>query len=107
MTPKIFTGLAVAAVASLLLGALVHARSDAWVSGAPTGAKLLPSLPKDAARIGTVSIKQGAKSLVLERKGEDWSLKNSGGYPVPGRPRARAAGQTGVRRARRPKDAQS
>ena len=31
----------------------------------------------------TITIKQGAKSIVLERKGEEWSLKNSGGYPVP------------------------
>lgn len=82
MTPKLFTSLGFAAVGSLLLAALVHARSDSWAPGGASGAKLFASLPRDAARAQTITLKQGANALTFEKKGEDWSIKDRGGFPV-------------------------
>ncbi len=84
MTPKQFTGLTLAAVASLALAAVVHSRADSWSTGAATGIKLLPSLQRDMPQLSTITMKQGAQSITLERKGEAWSLKDRGGYPVQG-----------------------
>ena len=84
MTPRLFTGLAVAAAGSLVLAALVHASADSWVTGTATGAKLFPSFKSDVARTQSVTLKQGAQSIVLERTGEAWSVKDRGGFPVQG-----------------------
>lgn len=84
MTPKQFTGLTLAALVSLALAAVVHSRADSWSTGAATGIKLLPSLQRDMARLSTITMKQGPLSITLERKGEAWSLKDRGGYPVQG-----------------------
>ena len=84
MNPRLFTGLAVAAVGSLILAALVHASSDSWSSGVAGGARLFPSFRGDVARIQTVTLKQGGQTLVLERKGDVWNVKDRGGFPVQG-----------------------
>lgn len=84
MTPKLFTGLAVGAVGSLLLAAFVHTRADSWSAGTAQGVKLLPTLQRDMPRLATITMKQGAQAVTLERKGEAWSLKDRGGYPVQG-----------------------
>ena len=84
MNPKLFTGLAFAAIGSLLLAALVHASADSWSSGSASGAKLFPYLKNDVARTQSVTLKQGGQAIVLERKGEDWSVKDRGGFPVQG-----------------------
>jgi hypothetical protein len=84
MTPKTFTALAFTAVGSLLLAAFAHTRADSWDTGTAGGAKLLPSFQRDMPRIGTITLKQGAQSITLERKGETWSVKDRGGYPVQG-----------------------
>ncbi len=84
MTPKLFTGLTIAALGSLVVAGIVHSRADSWSTGVATGAKLLPSLQRDLPRLATITMKQGAQSITLERKGEAWSLKDRGGYPVQG-----------------------
>jgi hypothetical protein len=84
MTPKLFTGLGIAAVASLVLAAAVHMNADSWDSGAAKGAKLFPSLTKNADRIASITLKRADKTLTLERKGDAWSLKDRGGYEVKG-----------------------
>ena len=84
MTPKQFTGLTLATLVSLVLAAVVHSRADSWSTGAASGIKLLPSLQRDMPRLSTITMKQGAQSITLERKGEAWSLKDRGGYPVQG-----------------------
>lgn len=84
MTPKLFTGLTLGAVASLVLAAVVHTRADSWTTGPATGAKLLPNLARDMPKLATITLKQGTQSITLERKGEAWSLKDRGGYPVQG-----------------------
>jgi hypothetical protein len=82
MSPKTFTGLAIAAVASLVLAAVIHASANSWVPGAASGDKLFPVLPRDAARAAIVTITQGSKSIAIERNGDNWSLKDRGGYPA-------------------------
>ena len=84
MTPKQFTGLTLATLVSLALAAVVHSRADSWSTGAASGIKLLPSLQRDMPRLSTITMKQGTQSITLERKGEAWSLKDRGGYPVQG-----------------------
>ena len=88
MTPKLFTGLAAAALGSLLLAALVHTRAESWSEGVASGTRLMPSLQRDLPRLATITMKQGSQSVTLERKpdkgGEAWSLKDRGGYPVQG-----------------------
>lgn len=84
MTPKFFTGLTVAALASLLLAAFVHSRADSWSSGVASGAKLLPNLQRDLPRLATITMKQGTQTITLERNGETWTVKDRGGYPVQG-----------------------
>ncbi len=84
MTPKQFTGLTLATLVSLVLAAVVHSRADSWSTGAASGIKLLPSLQRDMPRLSTITMKQGTQSITLERKGEAWSLKDRGGYPVQG-----------------------
>ena len=84
MTPKTFTTLAFAAVGSLVVAALVHTRADSWSTGTPEGAKLIPSLQRDMVKIATITMKQGTQSLTLERKGDQWTLKDRGGYPAQG-----------------------
>lgn len=80
MSPKTFTSLAIATVASLLLAAVIHSSANSWTPGAASGDKLLPALPRDAARAQVLTILQGDKSIVIEKKGNDWSLKDRGGY---------------------------
>ena len=82
MTPKLFTGLTVAAVGSLLLAAFVHTQADSWSAGVASGAKLVPNLQKDMARLSTITMKQGKQAITLERKGEAWVVKDRGSYPV-------------------------
>ena len=53
-------------------------------TGAAGGAKLLPTFQRDMPRIATITLRQGTQSVTLERKGETWSLKDRGGYPVQG-----------------------
>ena len=72
------------AIGALGLAAMVHTRADSWDSGVAAGAKLLPSLQRDMPRIATITLKQGANTVTIERKGEAWSLKDRGGYPVQG-----------------------
>lgn len=84
MTPKSFTTLAIAAIASLAIAAVVHTRADSWSTGTPEGAKLIPNLQREMAKIATISMKQANQSLVLERKGDQWTLKDRGGYPAQG-----------------------
>lgn len=84
MTPKLFTGLTVTAAVSLALAAFVHSRADSWSTGVATGSKLIPSFQRDMPRLSTITLKQGTQSITLERKGEAWSLKDRGGYPVQG-----------------------
>jgi hypothetical protein len=84
MTPKLFTGLTIAAVGSLALAAFVHTQADSWSSGVATGAKLIPNLQRDLPRLAGITMKQGTQSITLERKGDAWTVKDRGGYPVQG-----------------------
>lgn len=82
MTPRTFTSLALAAVGALIVAATLHATANAWLPGAASGDRLFPVLARDAARAQLVTVQQGDKSVVIERKGDSWSLKDRGGYPA-------------------------
>lgn len=82
MSPKTFTSLALASVASLILAAAIHASANPWISGAAIGERLFPVLGRDIARAQTVTVSQGDKSIVIEKKGDDWFLRDRGGYPA-------------------------
>lgn len=82
MSPKSFIGLAIAAVVSLALAAVIHASANPWLSSATIGENLFPALARDAGRAQIVSIVQGDKSIVIEKKGDGWVLKDRGGYPA-------------------------
>ena len=82
MKPATFTGLAVAAVISVCLALLVYANANTWISSAPSGAKVFPSLPRDAGRIASIAIKRGEQEVTLERKGEAWTIKERDAYPA-------------------------
>jgi hypothetical protein len=84
MTPRLFTGLGIAALVSLVLAALVNMSADSWDTGVAKGAKLFPTLTRDADRIASITLKRADKSVTLEQEGGAWSLKDRGGYPVQG-----------------------
>lgn len=82
MSPKTFTALALAAIASLVLAAVIHASANPWLAGAAIGDRLFPVLTRDITRAQFVTVQQGDKSILIEKKGEDWFLKDRGGYPA-------------------------
>ena len=82
MTPRNFVYLAIAAALSVLFAVVSFASNNQWSTGRATGAKLFPTLVSDASQIGTVEVRQGDNTVVLERTGGSWSLKNRGNYPA-------------------------
>ena len=82
MTPRNFVYLAIAAALSVLFAVVSFASNNQWSTGRAVGAKLFPTLVSDASQIATVEVRQGDDTVVLERKGGSWGLKNRGSYPV-------------------------
>jgi len=82
MKPTTFTGLAVAAVASVCLAVLAYASANTWVTHEPGGARLFPALPNDAGRVASMMLAKGEQTLTLERRGEAWTIKEREGYPA-------------------------
>ena len=82
MTPKSFVYLAAAAVLSVLLAIASFAANNRWSAGTAAGNKLLPALADSIKDVAQVEIRQGDNSVVLEKSGGIWGVKNRGGYPV-------------------------
>ena len=82
MTPRNFVYLAIAAALSVLFAVVSFASNNQWSTGRAVGAKLFPTLVSDASQIATVEVRQGDDTVVLERKGGSWGLKNRDSYPV-------------------------
>ncbi len=82
MTPRSFTGLAVAALVCLVTAVFVYSTSVPWSRGAPTGAVLFESLQGSAPEIARIKIQQGTNELTLERTGTDWLLKQHQDFPA-------------------------
>jgi len=82
MTPRNFVYLAIAAALSVLFAVVSFASNNQWSTGRASGAKLFPTLVTDASQIATIEVRQGDDSVVLERAGGSWGLKNRGNYPA-------------------------
>jgi len=82
MTPRSFVYLAAVAALSVLLAIVSFAANNQWSAGKATGAKLLPTLADSIRQVAEIEIRQGDTSVVLEKTGDSWGLKNRGGYPV-------------------------
>jgi len=82
MTSKSFVYLAAAAALSVLLAIVSFAASNHWSAGKATGDKLLPKLADSIRQVAQIEIRQGDNSVVLEKKGDSWGVKDRGGYPV-------------------------
>ena len=80
MTPRNFVYLAIAAALSVLFAVVSFASNNQWSTGRAAGAKLLPTLVSDASQIATIEDRQGDNTMVLERAGGSWGLKNRGNY---------------------------
>lgn len=80
MSPKTFTTLALTSIGALVLAAVLHASANTWLSQAAIGDRLFPVMTRDIARANLVTVMQGDKSIQIEKKGEDWFLKDRGGY---------------------------
>jgi hypothetical protein len=80
MTPRNFVYLAIAAALSVLFAVVSFASNNQWSTGKAAGAKLFPTLVSDASQIATIEVRQGDNTVVLERVGGSWGLKNRGNY---------------------------
>lgn len=82
MNPKLFTGLAVTAVATFLLAVISHSRNETWTSGAVSGTKLFPALASAAKNTKTIKITQGQTIVTMTDEGGKWIMKDRGGFGV-------------------------
>lgn len=80
--PQQFTTLALATLASVIGAASLYAMNNRWSAGKVEGAQLVPGLIRQEKSIAAVEWVQGEKKLTLERKGEQWNVKERAGYPA-------------------------
>lgn len=77
MTSKQFVALAAAAALSLIVAIIVYSSSTPFTRSAPENAALFDTL-----RHNPPQIAQGNSGLILERKGEDWLIKEHDLFPA-------------------------
>ena len=82
MDPKLFTGLAVGAVASLVLAIVSHGATEQWTSGSVAGARLFPDLASTAKNAKTIKVTQGDTVVTMTEEGGNWIMKDRGGFGV-------------------------
>ncbi|MCG8558694.1 MAG: DUF4340 domain-containing protein [Hyphomicrobiales bacterium] len=82
MTPKLFAGLTVAAGVSLAAAVTVYGTHNQWSSGSLSGAPVLPKLAERANDVAAIALRQGEKTLTLERRDGAWTLKERNAYLV-------------------------
>lgn len=82
MTPKLFTGLAVAAAISAGLATILYGSDTNWSSGAIPGKQLLPNLERQANNIAFIKLIQGEKALTFRQDKNEWIAEEHDGYPV-------------------------
>lgn len=82
--PQQFALLAVVSLLSAILAFGVNAYYDRFSLPSATGEPLAPGLAAklNSNSLTTIEIQQGDKSITLERKGVQWTLKERNGYPV-------------------------
>jgi Domain of unknown function (DUF4340) len=80
MTPRQFTGLAIAAAVSVATATLFYGARNKWTPGSASGEALMPALATRANDIASVQVSQGDKTLTIERKDDAWRIKERDGY---------------------------
>ncbi len=89
MKPHQFAALAILAIISFVAAFIAYSAQTVTSTSIPPGAKLFPGLAASAAGITTIEISQGPRTLTLEKKGEQWLIKERDGFPAnPDRVRA-------------------
>ena len=82
--PQQFVVLGVATLVALLFAAFLHSSANQWTPGSVEGRAMLPELARQASALGSIELTKGGTKFTLERAGEQWKLKERGGYPVQG-----------------------
>lgn len=87
MTPKQFTGLAVAAAVSVAVATLFYQSRNRWTPGTASGEALMPALAARITEVAAVQILQGERTLTIEQPanaklGDAWQIKERGGFPA-------------------------
>lgn len=82
MTPKQFAALGIAAAVCLAAAITVYSTSAPWTRAAPNGVALFEALRTGPPEISRIEVQQSGTTLTLERKGDDWLLNDSGGFPA-------------------------
>ncbi len=80
MKPQQFNALAVAAAVSLVAALLAYSAFSQRSSATPSGAKLVPALEQKAASLASIELAQGKSKVTLERKGDNWAIKEKDGF---------------------------
>jgi hypothetical protein len=82
MKPMHFVVLAILAVVSSVAAITSYAANNTWNEVKVTGARMFPALVADAGKVAAIEVRQGDKTLTLERKDGAWRVKERDGYPV-------------------------
>ena len=82
--PQHFVVLAGATVVALIWAAFLQSSSDQRAAGGVDGRAMLPELARQSSSLGSLELTKAGEKLTLERAGEQWKLKERGGYPVLG-----------------------
>jgi hypothetical protein len=80
MKPNQFASLAIAAAVSLMLALAAYTAQTQRSTAIPAGTPLFSGITSNADKIARIEMSQGARSLTLERSGEQWSIKEKGGF---------------------------
>ncbi len=82
MTPKGFTGLAIAAVLSLIVAGYSYAAHNNWGVATASGMRFLPGLEGKTKDIAKIELHRSGKVLTLSRKDKSWGIAERNDYPV-------------------------
>ena len=81
MKPNHFAALGLAALGSLALAVMTYSSYLPWTDPVDYP-KLFPDIGKEAAKVATIGVGQGSKSVTLELKDKTWVLRERDGYPA-------------------------
>ncbi|MEO8652357.1 MAG: DUF4340 domain-containing protein [Hyphomicrobiaceae bacterium] len=80
--PQHFVVIAGATIVAVAWAAYLNSSANQRTAGGVEGRAMLPELARQASSLGSIEFTKGDDKLTLERAGEQWKLKERGGYPV-------------------------
>jgi hypothetical protein len=80
--PQHFVVLTAVTIGALVWAGFLQSSSDYRAAGGVDGRAMLPELARQASTLGSIELTKTGEKLTLERAGEQWKLKERGGYPV-------------------------